>query len=123
MTQSNKMVLLVDDDIRFIESCKRIFKRTDLVLIPATSPEIAISLLKQIQFHAIISDEHMPYLRGTQLLRKTRALQPQALRILITGQPSLETAMNAVNQSEVHRFFTKPFSARELIQYIQGGDL
>ena len=120
MTQQNKLVLLVDDDARFIECCKRIFKRTDLVLIPASTPDIALSLLKQMQFHAVVSDENMPYLKGTQLLRKSKIIQPRALRILITGQPSLEVALDAVNSSEVHRFFTKPFSAKELIQYIQG---
>jgi DNA-binding NtrC family response regulator len=120
MSSENKVVLLVDDDHRFIESCKRIFKKTDLILIPASSPDIAMSLIQQMQFHAIISDEHMPFLRGTQLLKKTKILQPKALRILITGQPSLEIALQAVNNSEVHRFFAKPFSAKELIEYIQG---
>lgn len=121
MKSQNKLILLVDDDLRFIESCKRIFKRTDMVLVPATSPDMALALIRQLHFYAIISDEHMPYLKGTQLLKKTKILQPDALRILITGQPNLETALDAVNQSEVHRFFTKPFSARELIDFINAG--
>ncbi len=118
MQTSNKTILLVDDDPLFIASCKRIFRKTNLKLMTAPSPELAVYLLEQMEFDAVISDEHMPYVRGTELLKKTKLLQPKALRILITGQPSLETALLAVNQSEVHRFFTKPFSAKELINFI-----
>jgi YesN/AraC family two-component response regulator len=56
----------------------------------------------------------MPGMNGLDLLRKARELSPDTVRVMLTGQADLNTAIAAVNQNSIFRFLTKPCSAEEL---------
>lgn len=116
---NTNLVLLLDDDKNFLESCKRVFRKTNFTLIAVSTAEEAISLLETQTFHTIISDLKMPAIGGIEFLKNTYHTQPDAKRILVTGEPTLASLTLGVNMCKLHSYFTKPFSASALIKQLE----
>lgn len=62
----------------------------------------------------IISDEKMPGMSGTELLTIARKKYPETIRTILTGHANLKSALRAINEGEVYRFFTKPCNLLDL---------
>jgi response regulator RpfG family c-di-GMP phosphodiesterase len=60
----------------------------------------------------------MPGMDGVQLLEETRAVSPLSVRILLTGQGDISTAIDAVNRGGLFRFLTKPCPPETLMPAI-----
>ena len=58
----------------------------------------------------VLSDQKMPGTTGTELLAQVKAIAPQARRALLTGHAGLDSAVTAINQKLVDRYFTKPIT-------------
>lgn len=82
-----------------------------------TAPDAAkaLELLPQRSYAAILSDNHMPGMRGLDFLARAREIQPHATRILITGVVDLDTVLDSINRGELYRFIIKPWVREELL--------
>ncbi len=109
-----KTILLVDDEPSITESLKRALRREPYEFLTAQSAEQALEVLKERPVDAVIADEHMPGMTGSQLISLVRKKYPDTLRIILTGHPELDSCIRAINQGEVYRFFTKPFHEVDL---------
>jgi DNA-binding NtrC family response regulator len=76
----------------------------------ADSPIEALRILGSQQVAVLVSDFEMPEMTGVELSVKARDLQPETVRMMLTGRNSLETAMDGINIGEVFRFLSKPFN-------------
>jgi DNA-binding NtrC family response regulator len=56
-------------------------------------------------------------MKGTELLNRLKKIQPKMIRIIITGHPSMESAMKAVNE-RADGYVLKPFEVSELLAMI-----
>jgi two-component system response regulator FlrC len=56
-------------------------------------------------------------MKGTELLNRLKKLQPKMIKIIITGHPTIESAMKAVNE-RADGYVLKPFEAAELLEKI-----
>ncbi len=101
-------VLFVDDDKNLLQGLMRVLRSQPYNLLTANSAEEASYLLKTNKIEVVVSDECMPGMRGTEYLKWVAEHFPQTVRILLTGNPSPETAVSAVNEGQVFRFLTKP---------------
>jgi CheY-like chemotaxis protein len=112
-------ILSVDDDdgVRRLVSAAL---RTEYDVVSAESGEEALALLTQYPDTAvIISDMHMPGIDGITLLQHAHDQSPDVIRVLLTGQPDLETAVAAVNKGQIFRFLTKPVPIADLRQSVE----
>ncbi|HET6336369.1 MAG TPA: response regulator [Polyangiales bacterium] len=104
-------VILVDDEPNVIEGLTRRLRR-DYQIFSAQDGAQALRLLEQEgEMHVIISDMRMPNMNGAQLLAEVRKWYPDMVRILLTGQADLESAIHAVNEGQIFRFLAKPCPA------------
>jgi CheY-like chemotaxis protein len=104
-------VLLVDDEPNVIEGLTRRLRR-DYEIFSANDGTQALRLLEQEgEMDVIISDMRMPNMNGAQLLAEVRRWYPDMVRILLTGQSDLESAIQAVNEGQIFRFLAKPCPA------------
>lgn len=108
------VILIVDDEQHVLSSLYRLFNGDPVAVYAAESPHKALSLLKKHPVDLVLSDEKMPGMSGVEFLKKVREHYPDIIRIMLTGDAKLETAMKAVNEGEVYRFLTKPWSPDEL---------
>ena len=76
---------------------------------PACGAEEGLrAILKDGPFSVIVTDFKMPDMNGTQLLARAGEEAPDMIRIMLTGQADLNTAIDAVNRGHIFRFLTKP---------------
>jgi len=101
-------LLVVDDEHDILDFVERVFRR-DYLVERASSVEEALPLLEHGVVDVIISDRRMPHQSGEQLLSRAAALQPAALRILLTGYSEETTASESVDA-----WLHKPVDAEEL---------
>lgn len=112
-------VLLVDDEPRLIESVALHLGRHYQVL-SATSGAAALELLIAHPLTSvIISDMRMPGMDGAAFLSRARTSTPDAIRILLTGQTDVTSAIAAVNEGQIFRFLTKPCPPPELLKVLE----
>jgi response regulator RpfG family c-di-GMP phosphodiesterase len=114
-------ILFVDDDVNILDGFRRQFKKT-LAMQTAVGGGEALELLKKEgPFSVIVSDLRMPRMDGIQFLSRARETAPETVRMLLTGNADLETAIDAVNQGHIFRFLTKPCSSEDLLKAISDG--
>lgn len=101
-------ILFVDDDEDILNSFKRQFrKKADIKT--ATGGQEALDLMSESdEFAIIISDMRMPNMDGAEFLEKAKLVSPNSIRILLTGQTDINSAIAAVNKGEIFRFLSKP---------------
>ncbi len=107
-------VLLVDDDMNLLKGLQRLLHKEPYTIVTATSAEDALSILEGLTVQVVVSDQKMPGLSGIDFLRIVKEKYPQVLRIMLTGDTNLETAVSAINEGEIYRFFTKPCNEIDL---------
>ncbi|NOZ25840.1 MAG: response regulator [Nitrospirae bacterium] len=107
-------ILLVDDEPNIISSLKRVLMDEPYRVYSAGNGADALDILKEQRIKVVVSDERMPGMSGSEFLSVVRNRFPMVVRIVLTGHASIEAAMNAVNNGEIYRFFTKPWRDVEL---------
>jgi response regulator RpfG family c-di-GMP phosphodiesterase len=114
-------LLLVDDEQNVLAALRRALRPRGFDIQTADSGEAGVQALAAGEFDAVISDMRMPGMSGAEFLAYAREHQPRAVRILLTGQADLASAMAAVNGGEIFRFFCKPWTDEQLVQALQDG--
>ena len=112
-------ILIVDDEPFITEILTEALSREPYVILTAGSAEDALGLLAQMQVDVIISDEKMPGMSRSEFLAVVRKKYPDTIRMILTGHGSLESAMRAINEGQIYRFFTKPCNVLDLAMTIR----
>src|SRR5882672_2539455 len=117
-TNDRVRVLCVDDEPNVLEGLSLHLRRR-FEVATATSGNAALELLKRDGSTAVVlSDMRMPGMDGATFLSFARQLVPDAVRILLTGQTELSTAVSAVNDGQIFRFLTKPCAPATLLSAV-----
>lgn len=106
-------ILLVDDEERILRTLGMLL-RMQYQVFSTTDGFEALRILEREKIHLLISDQRMPVITGTQLLRKARDIAPDTMRILLTGYADVDAAVDAVNEGEIFRYINKPWGPKEL---------
>jgi DNA-binding NtrC family response regulator len=116
-------ILLVDDEERILRSLSMLL-RTQYQIFATSDGHEALKILRQENIHVIISDQRMPIMSGTELLRQARDIAPDTIRILLTGYSDADAALDALNDGEIFRYINKPWGPKELRETIaQAADI
>jgi DNA-binding NtrC family response regulator len=109
------VILVVDDEEDMLAVVRRILAPLKVEVRLVSEPREALAALARMDdVSVILSDADMPQVDGSELLERARQLRPSAVRMMMTGRGSYETAIRAINSGEVHRYIRKPFEADEL---------
>jgi DNA-binding response OmpR family regulator len=113
-------ILLADDDDTFLHSTAEILRREGYEVACAHNAPEAIVALKSSQFDLLIADINMPGNPRLELIDGLPDLAPDMPVILITGHPSLESAVHSV-RLPVLAYLLKPAPVEELLQWVRQG--
>ena len=105
------VVLVVDDEPACLRLVERSLEGAPFDLVIANGAKEALAVLAQRHVDVVVSDVDMPEMNGLELMKVIRAAHPAIVRIIITGNATMEKALHAINEGEVQRFFAKPFRA------------
>lgn len=114
---SKPTLLLVDDEERILRSLRMLFMIGYNVRMTTDANE-AIDILKNEPVHVIVSDQRMPIMQGSELLRIAREVSPNTMRILLTGYSDFEASVASLNEGEVFRYLMKPWVAEDVKQTV-----
>lgn len=117
----SERILFVDDEKFVLETFRRNLRRT----FDVETAEGPTAALKQFEtngpFAVVVSDLKMPIMDGVELLGAIKTRWPDTIRIMLTGQADLATAVSAVNQGAIFRFLTKPCAPDALLSAVKDG--
>ena len=117
--KTKERILLVDDDLAFLHVYQGLLSQHFDVEM-TQDPQQALELVRTSGlFAVIISDMHMPGMDGIDFLAQVGRMSPRTVKIMLTGQADLETAMAAVNISGVFGFFSKGCDSAELVDKVR----
>lgn len=106
-------LLIVDDEVEIQKALRRQFRRFCNVHIASSAME-GIEILKTVPIQAIISDQRMPDVTGSEFLQDVKGEYPDAIRLLLTGYADINAVIEAINQGQIFRYITKPWDPTEL---------
>jgi DNA-binding NtrC family response regulator len=106
-------LLVVDDDEEFRNTLLHRFLRRGFQVQAAASAEAALDLAQRREFDVAVFDMIMPGRSGLELLKAYKTAHPECEVILLTGQGTIETAVEAM-KSGAFDFLTKPFPLKDL---------
>ncbi len=110
---SRPSILFVDDEQRILTSLRVIF-RNDYDVQVANGGAEALDVIRRQPVDVIVSDQRMPGMTGIEVLRAARDIKPDAVRILLTGYSDLNAIIGSINEGEIFRFVSKPWTNEEL---------
>jgi len=106
-------LLIVDNDAEFRGTVARRFLRRGFQVCEASGGNEALKLAEGRQFDVAIVDLMMPEMSGLELLGKLKESHSDCEVLLLTGQGSIETAVEAMKNG-AYDYLTKPFPLTEL---------
>lgn len=106
-------ILFVDDEERILRSLKILFMTRYNVLTTTDGYE-ALDIVQQKKVHVVVSDQRMPIMLGSDLLRQVKAVSPNTIRLLLTGYSDLQAVIDSVNEGEIFRYINKPWQTQEI---------
>lgn len=106
-------LLIVDDEERILNALRSMFRQRYHVFC-TTDGNKALAFMAKYQMHVIISDQRMPEMLGVELLRRSREICPNSVRILLTGYSDLAAIVGSINDGEIYRFISKPWDNKAL---------
>lgn len=121
MTEDLPRVLCVDDEPKLLAALERNLYDEFDITTAGSGAEALAAIQSEEPFAVILSDMRMPNMDGATFLSKARALAPDSVRILLTGQADAESAMKAINEGAIFRFMTKPCSKQVLSEALNAG--
>jgi len=110
----NNTIMLVDDESNVLSALTRALLDDPYEILTASGGREALEVMEGKTIKAIVSDERMIGMQGSELLAEVKRRSPHTVRILLTGHATLEAAMRAVNEGEIYRFFTKPWDDMQI---------
>ena len=110
-------VLIVDDDPKMRSMLSEILENAEYIVETASEGKEAVKICKKSPIDAALIDIELPDTKGTKLLSTLKDIQPKMVKIIITGHPSIENAVTAVNE-RADGYILKPFNPTDLLNMI-----
>lgn len=118
-----KTVICVDDEKIVLDSLKKELKNalgSDFNIEIVESGVEALELFNElhndnIEIPIVISDYIMPDMKGDEVLKQIKSVNPKVYNIMLTGQATIEGVTNAINKAGLYRYIAKPWETHDLI--------
>ena len=110
----NTKVLIVDDDNNFLNIYSKILKRKKYTVDVADSAEKALEYIAKYDVDIVVTDMYMPGRNGIELIKSIKEFSPNIEIILITGNGSVDNAIDAM-KAGAFTYIQKPINTDELL--------
>jgi len=114
-----RLVVIADDDNDVAKALARVVRALGHEARVASNGLEALTMLRTERADLLLSDIDMPHMDGVTLASHVRAEALAPVRILLTANARLDTAIKAINSGEIHRYIEKPWKHAELVTTLE----
>jgi DNA-binding NtrC family response regulator len=114
----NARILVIDDDENIRKVVEAILRDQGYEVDTAESGNDAIKKTEKNHYDLMLIDIRLPDMEGTELLYRVRDTTPKIRKIIVTGYPTLQNAVSAVNKG-ADGYVMKPFDVDKLLDAIK----
>ena len=118
MMKKKASILIVEDDANIVETISAILQQNGYNTDTAKTGKEAIQKSKAKFFNLALLDIKLPDIEGTKLLTMLHGNLPKMMKIMVTGYPSLENAVEAVNLG-ADAYIIKPVKPEKLLALVK----
>lgn len=111
-------ILVVDDDKSIRKTLEAILEGEGYYVDSAENGKQAIEKTSSSYYNLALIDIRLPDMEGTELLTKMKDTTPKMRKIIITGYPSQQNAVEALNR-EANAYILKPFDVKDVLKTIR----
>jgi DNA-binding NtrC family response regulator len=111
-------VLVIDDEEGIRKSLKAILEEKGCLVDTAENGQEAIAKSKTRFYNLALIDIRLPDMDGVKLLTSMSDTTPKMAKVIVTGYPSLENAIEAVNRG-ADGYIVKPFTMEQLLKTVR----
>jgi DNA-binding NtrC family response regulator len=111
-------ILIIDDDENIRKVLQAILEDEGYIIETAETAKKGIEKSKKAFFNLALIDVRLPDMEGIELLLKLRRTKPKMRKIIVTGYPTLQNAISAVNKG-ADAYVMKPFEVEKILQTIR----
>jgi len=111
-------VVTIDDDVQHLKFISTVLSTDQVVVSTAADPHAGLELVRRERPHLVLVDLMMPGTTGIELLEKILEFDPNAEVVLLTGQYSTESAVEAIQKGAAD-YLTKPVDVEKLQQRVE----
>lgn len=115
--ENTARVLVVDDEPVVMESFSRILRREGMKVECAASGDYGLELARKNRFDVVLLDLKLPDVDGMEVLRRLKQTRPGAVVIIVTGYPSVDSAIEAMKLGACD-YVAKPFSPEDIREVV-----
>ncbi len=108
-------IMIVDDEANIINALRRILTQFSYEIVSFTTPAEALDYATRTEVDLVISDFRMPVMDGATLLKKIKDIQPDTMRLIISGHSDRDGLVSAINDAAIYRFINKPWDEYDLM--------
>ncbi|EMS33013.1 hypothetical protein C943_00290 [Mariniradius saccharolyticus AK6] len=117
------IVLYIDDEDNNLNSFKASLRK-EFKVVTAQSAAEGLQIAAEQELHVVIADIRMPGMDGIEFFEKLMKINPEAVRILLTGYSDIASVIDAINRGQVYRFIDKPWNIETVKNaIINAGDI
>jgi len=110
---SQNKVLFVDDEINVLSAIRRAVMEESYVPFFVGSAAEALEIMEKHEISVIVTDMRMPVMDGLTLLKLVKEKYPKTVRVVLSGYTQLSQMLATINQGEIFKFITKPWTTDE----------
>lgn len=113
-------LMVIDDEENILNALQRVFReQQDWEVELYNDPLQALQRARTTSFDLVLSDYRMPQMNGVEFLCEVKELQPDAMRLILSGQTDREGLLGAINDAQIYRFIDKPWQDYDLMVTLQ----
>ncbi|MDA8141422.1 MAG: formate/nitrite family transporter [Desulfobacteraceae bacterium] len=111
-------MLVIDDDVVVLDSCRRVFESEGFEVTATSDPRQGLDLAAQKTFDVVLCDWQMPGFDGLDVVERLDTICPQSAVVMISGYPSVGRATDAMKRGAMD-FVSKPFTPEEILEAVK----
>jgi DNA-binding response OmpR family regulator len=118
VSKRSQHILIIDDDNTLLRIMAKIFQKQGYIVNTAQNGLEALSKLEGKSYAAALIDVKLPDMNGLDLLNRLRTIAPGMTKIILTGYPSDEDRVRALDQGADY-YLAKPIKPEILVEIIR----
>ena len=111
-------ILVIDDDENIRNTMNAILKDEGYIVDLAATGSEAIQKAKETAYNLALIDIRLPDMEGVELLKLMKDTVPKTRKIMVTGYPSMQNAINALNKN-ADAYLIKPVDVEKLLNTVR----